>query len=105
MHIAQLPRRDDAARDRGDRARAGGRARHLVAHVLPRRRDGLARLKQRIQEFRRELIELAEREPAHSQVVQLNLQLFPLSEAIAPRRRAARGSGKSVEVREDDDAL
>ena len=42
--------------------------------------QGLSRLKKRIQEFRRELIALveAEREERH-QVVQLNLQLFPLT--------------------------
>jgi uncharacterized protein (TIGR02147 family) len=40
---------------------------------------GLARVKKRIQEFRRELIALVEAEPDRSQVVQLNLQLFPLS--------------------------
>jgi uncharacterized protein (TIGR02147 family) len=43
--------------------------------------QGLARLKQRIQEFRRELIALVESEPDRNQVVQLNLQLFPLSKA------------------------
>ena len=65
--------------------------------------DGLARFKRRIQEFQRELLELAEQEPVRSQAVQINFQLFPLSEAIAPRRRGARGSGKSVGVREDGD--
>jgi len=65
--------------------------------------DGLARFKQRIQEFQRELLELAEREPARSQAVQINFQLFPLSETLAPRRRAARGSRPSVEVREEND--
>jgi len=46
--------------------------------------DGIARLKQRIQEFRRELVELAEAEvdASRDQVVQLNLQLFPLTEHI-----------------------
>lgn len=65
--------------------------------------DGLARFKQRIQAFQRELLELAEHEPARSQAVQINFQLFPLSESIAPRRRAARGAGRSVEVREESD--
>ena len=45
--------------------------------------DSLAQVKQRIQRFRRELIELAESEPRPSQVVQLNFQLFPLSRSTA----------------------
>jgi uncharacterized protein (TIGR02147 family) len=47
--------------------------------------DGLAALKGRIQALRRELLELSEREAEPSQVVQLNFQLFPLSEAVEPR--------------------
>jgi uncharacterized protein (TIGR02147 family) len=65
--------------------------------------DGLARFKQRIQEFQRELLELAEREPTRSQAVQINFQLFPLSEAIAPRRRAARGPARPVVMEEEND--
>lgn len=42
--------------------------------------DGLARLKRRLQRFRRELLELSALEDDPVQVVQLNLQLFPLSE-------------------------
>jgi uncharacterized protein (TIGR02147 family) len=45
--------------------------------------DGLSQLKQRIQAFRRELIDFAEMQAAPSQVVQLNLQLFPLTRDIA----------------------
>jgi uncharacterized protein (TIGR02147 family) len=41
--------------------------------------DGLAHLKQRIQRFRRELLEIASLEQAPEQVVQVNFQLFPLS--------------------------
>jgi len=48
----------------------------------------LPRIKKRIQEFRRELIDLIEAEPDKSQVVQLNLQLFPLSRPAAPEARA-----------------
>ncbi len=44
-------------------------------------RDGLLRLKQRIQRFRRELLELATLEEDPEQVVQVNFQLFPLSRA------------------------
>jgi uncharacterized protein (TIGR02147 family) len=53
---------------------------------------GLARLKQRIQALRRELLELAEDERERCQVVQLNLQLFPLSNTggSAQRKRASR---------------
>jgi uncharacterized protein (TIGR02147 family) len=54
--------------------------------------DGFARLKQRIQEFRRELIELAGSETERSQALQVNFQLFPLSIPIAPRRRGSRVS-------------
>ena len=41
--------------------------------------DGLRNLKLRLQRFRRELLELSSLEDDPSQVVQLNLQLFPLS--------------------------
>jgi uncharacterized protein (TIGR02147 family) len=44
---------------------------------------GLAALKERIRVFRRELLELSENDPEPSQVVQLNFQLFPLSEATS----------------------
>ena len=40
---------------------------------------GVARIKGRIQRFRRELLELAVAEPAGTQVVQVGFQLFPLS--------------------------
>lgn len=42
---------------------------------------GLREVKERIQRFRRELVELATNEPDPKQVVQVNFQLFPLSEA------------------------
>jgi uncharacterized protein (TIGR02147 family) len=42
--------------------------------------DGLRRLKERVVRFRRELVELALLEDSPSQVMQLNFQLFPLSE-------------------------
>jgi uncharacterized protein (TIGR02147 family) len=62
-----------------------------------------ARLKKRIQEFRRELIALVEAEPERGQVLQLNLQLFPLSlptlEAAehtpAANPKKARSAGKN----------
>jgi uncharacterized protein (TIGR02147 family) len=46
--------------------------------------DGLSRLKSRIQRFRRELLELSTEDPHPKQVVQVNLQLFPLSRADEP---------------------
>ena len=46
--------------------------------------DGLARFKQRIAEFQQELIDLAEHEASRTQAVQVNFQLFPLSESIEP---------------------
>jgi uncharacterized protein (TIGR02147 family) len=64
--------------------------------------DGLQRFKLRIQEFQRELLELAERETERSQAVQVNFQLFPLSEAIAPRRRGARVRVRTSEGGKDD---
>lgn len=42
--------------------------------------QGMKRLKQRIVEFRRELLELSEADRAPRKVVQVNFQLFPLSE-------------------------
>ncbi len=75
-----------------------------IALVPPEQRDissltvavgthGLAKLKERIQAFRRELLELSEQENGRSQVVQLNLQLFPLSvvtsqETLVPERQS-----------------
>lgn len=46
--------------------------------------DGLSRLKNRIQRFRRELLELSTEDTNPKQVVQVNLQLFPLSRAEDP---------------------
>ncbi len=42
-------------------------------------KDGLRRFKERLQRFRRELLELSALESAPEQVVQINFQLFPLS--------------------------
>lgn len=50
--------------------------------------EGAARIKKRIQEFRRELIAQVEAEPDRGQVMQLNLQLFPLSVPHAPEAQA-----------------
>lgn len=58
--------------------------------------DGVAKLKARLADFRRELIELAESQGDRGQVVQLNLQLFPLSQAVTtkPSKQAVK-KGKS----------
>jgi uncharacterized protein (TIGR02147 family) len=50
--------------------------------------EGLMRVKERIQEFRRQLIEFAESEVRREQAVQVNFQLFPLSVALVPRASA-----------------
>jgi len=42
-------------------------------------RGGLRAFKERLQRFRRELLELSALESEPEQVVQLNFQLFPLS--------------------------
>jgi uncharacterized protein (TIGR02147 family) len=41
---------------------------------------GLRAFKERVQRFRKELLELSELEPNPEQVVQINFQLFPLSQ-------------------------
>ncbi len=41
--------------------------------------DGFQRLKQRVQRFRRELLEMSALEDDPEQVVQVNFQIFPLS--------------------------
>lgn len=51
-------------------------------------RGGLRALKERLQRFRRELLELSALETSPEQVVQLNFQLFPLS------RGGRRGAGQ-----------
>lgn len=48
-------------------------------------RDGLRKLKERLQRFRRELLELSALEAEPEQVVQLNFQLFPLTRGAAKR--------------------
>ncbi len=46
--------------------------------------DGLRRVKERIQRFRRELLELSMIAEKPHQVVQVNFQLFPLSRGVKP---------------------
>ena len=54
-------------------------------------------LKERIREFRRELLQLAELEAAPERVVQLNFQMFPLSRRPAPAARVKGSRGKAKE--------
>jgi uncharacterized protein (TIGR02147 family) len=56
-----------------------GAQRDISSLTLCVSNDGLERLKQRIQRFRRELLELSALEDDPEQVVQMNFQLFPLS--------------------------
>jgi uncharacterized protein (TIGR02147 family) len=56
--------------------------------------EGLEQLKQRLQLFRRELIEFAEQQREPQQAVQLNLQLFPLSTRVSPPRHENASSRK-----------
>lgn len=61
--------------------------------------DTLALLKQRLFELRQELLQLSELERAPARVVQINLQLFPLSRgdatATTKNRPRLKGKGKS----------
>ncbi len=71
--------------------------RDLSALIMCLGEDGLKRLKHRLREFRRELLELSSLEEEPRQVVQLNFQLFPLSRGTAlTKPRAARSQGSSA---------
>jgi uncharacterized protein (TIGR02147 family) len=54
-------------------------------------------LKERLREFRRELLQLAELEPAPERVVQLNFQMFPLSRRRAPKTSMKPSRSKTKE--------
>jgi len=54
-------------------------------------------LKERIREFRRELLQLAELEVAAERVVQLNFQMFPLSRRRAPKSSMKPSRSKTKE--------
>ena len=60
--------------------------RSLTALTLTTNAAGLAAIKRRLAEFRRELIELSESTDSADQVVQLNFHCFPLSrvETVEP---------------------
>jgi uncharacterized protein (TIGR02147 family) len=87
MHIAnyhaEMMRRATAAMELIPAA-----SRDISALTFCLGKGGLERLKKRVQAFRRELIELAEEESERGQVVQLNLQLFPLSHRAKPAMKS-----------------
>jgi uncharacterized protein (TIGR02147 family) len=59
---------------------------------------GVRRLKERLQRFRKELLELSTLEDQPGQVVQLNLQVFPLSQDVSRGARA--GSTRAAKSKE-----
>jgi uncharacterized protein (TIGR02147 family) len=65
--------------------RVPGPERDISALTLCVGEEGLLKIKRRLQRFRRELLELAELETDPTEVVQLNLQLFPLSRSAGVR--------------------
>lgn len=72
--------------------------RYISALTLSASSSTLLEVKRRVLQFRQELVELCDADPSPSQVVQLNLQLFPLSRSVpaplteraAPKNAAAR---------------
>ncbi len=79
LHIANYHREMiGRARLAIDEHRAGER--DISSLTLCVGEEGLRLIKERIQRFRRELVELAVLEDAPRQVIQVNFQLFPLSE-------------------------
>ena len=85
MHIrnyhAQMLARAEAAMEL---VPAAQRDLSALTFCLPE--DGIEKLKQRLADFRRELIELAESQSERGQVVQLNLQLFPLTQHVGSKK-------------------
>lgn len=88
MHIrnyhAEMMRRASAAMEQVPAAQRDISS--LTMCLGPR---ALEHLKQRLQDLRRELIDLCETELAPSRVLQLNLQLFPLSQELSATPAAA----------------
>lgn len=62
--------------------RFGRKDRDISSLTLCLDAEGLSEIKRRLQRFRRELLELSETAKVPKQVVQINLQLFPLSDAF-----------------------
>jgi uncharacterized protein (TIGR02147 family) len=90
-HVEMLRRATDAIES------VPAKERDISSLTLCLAPDGLERFKQRIADFQRELIELAEQETDRSQAVQVNFQLFPLSDSIVEvRSDERRGEKKHV---------
>jgi uncharacterized protein (TIGR02147 family) len=83
-HVEMLRRASDAIES------VPAKERDISSLTLCLSADGLERFKQRIAQFQRELIELAEQEADRSQAVQINFQLFPLSKVIGTTRSGER---------------
>jgi uncharacterized protein (TIGR02147 family) len=77
--------------------------RDLSALTLCVGKAGLARMKQRIQALRRELLELNESDDDRDQVVQLNFQLFPLTRAEIRAKKAVKNVRSSRRDADDDE--
>jgi uncharacterized protein (TIGR02147 family) len=87
LHLANFHRTMmDHARGSLDRIPHGER--DISSLTLCLGEDGLDRIKQAIQRFRRELLEIEELESAPRQVVQINFQLFPLSSLDEPESKS-----------------
>jgi uncharacterized protein (TIGR02147 family) len=66
--------------------RVASEARDISAVTLLVGASGVLHIKQKIQRFRRELLEFAVREAKATQVIQINFQLFPLT--VAPEQES-----------------
>lgn len=91
-------------------AEAMQRASHAMVHLPPEERyisaltlsasaNTLAEVRRRVIEFRQELVALCDADPEPSRVVQLNLQLFPLSRSLAAPSSAAGATSASGPAR------
>jgi len=69
--------------------------RDISSLTLRVRESSIPQLKSRLARFRRELLELEEHEDDGDQVLQLNLQLFPLTSAAQPRGSAPSKSDRA----------
>ncbi len=58
--------------------------RYISALTLSASASTLSEVRRRVLQFRQELVELCDADPSPSQVIQLNLQLFPLSRPLPP---------------------
>jgi uncharacterized protein (TIGR02147 family) len=76
--------------------------RDLSALTLCVSKSGLARMKQRIQALRRELLALSESDDARTEVVQINFQIFPLTRADASDEARA-GAASRRDADDDED--